>query len=48
MVSFKAQKSNSRLTDFDDLKDFVVSNTVRSIPRVIKSKPTDNAILGSY
>jgi len=49
MVSYKAQKGNSKLTDFDDIKDYVVRNSVKNIPRTIKSKSdADNAILGSF
>lgn len=49
MVSFKAAKNNSKLTDFDGLKDFVVNNTVKSIPRTIKLQHrSENSILGNY
>jgi len=49
MISFKAAKENSKLTDFEDLKDYVVNNTVKSVPRVIKAKTgSGNAIIGSF
>jgi len=49
MVSFNAQKNNSKLTDFEGLKDFVVDNTVRAIPRVIKLRAvTNNSMLSEY
>lgn len=48
-LSYKAQKSNSRLTDFDDLKEYVIQNSVRTIPRTIKTKPEHgNALLSSF
>jgi hypothetical protein len=49
MVSFKAQRGNSKLTDFADIKDYVVRNSVRSIPRTIKTKTDiENSLLSSY
>ena len=48
-VTYKASKGNSRLTDFEDLKDYVVRNAVKNIPRTIKVKPeTANESLGIY
>ncbi len=49
MVSFNAQRGNSKLTDFEDIKDFVVRNSVRNIPRTIKTKSVvENSLLSSY
>ena len=48
-VSYKAGKINTKLTDFDGLKDYVVNNSVRNIPRVIKVRPSsENTLLGSF
>jgi hypothetical protein len=48
-VTYKASKGNSRLTDFEDLKDFVVNNSVKNIPRTIKVKPESaSENLGMY
>lgn len=48
-VSYDSMKSNTRLTDFSGLKDYVIKNSVKSIPRVIKSKAgSADAMLGSF
>ena len=48
-ISYKAVQANSKLTDFDGLKEFVVQNSVRNIPQVIKVRSrSENSLLGSY
>jgi len=48
-ISFKTAQANSKLTDFEGLKEFVVQNAVRNIPQVIKIKSqSENSLLGSY
>jgi hypothetical protein len=48
-LSYRAQQSNSRLTDFDDLKDYVIGNAVKKMPRTIKVKPEQgNVLLSSF
>jgi hypothetical protein len=47
-VKYKAQNSNSRLTDFEDLKDYIVNNIVRNVPCVIKGASVDNSVLSDY
>jgi hypothetical protein len=48
-LSYRAQKSNSRLTDFDDLKDYIISNSVKKLPRTIKTRPEHgNTLLSTF
>jgi len=47
-VSYGSMKSNSKLTDFDGLKDFVIQNSVKAMPRTIKAKPGSDALLSSF
>jgi hypothetical protein len=47
-LSYKAQKRNSRLTDFEGLKDYVINNSVKAIPRTIKVKPDSDSLLSSF
>jgi len=48
-VAYKTQARNSRLTDFEGLRDYVVGNVVKDIPRVIKERVmTDNSLLSDY
>jgi hypothetical protein len=37
-ISYKSQKHNARLTDFAGLKEYVISNSVKHMPRTIKEK----------
>lgn len=38
MPSFAAQKRNSKLTQFEELKDAVIANTVKNVPEMGKEK----------
>jgi hypothetical protein len=38
MPSFEAQKRNSKLTQFEELKDAVIANTVKNVPAMRKEK----------
>jgi len=48
-VKYATQARNSRLTDFEGLRDYVVRNVVKGIPRVIKERAyADNSLLSEY
>lgn len=38
MVSYNAQRKNSKLVQFDELKDAVIDNTVKNVPEAKKEK----------
>lgn len=46
MVSKQAIKANSKLTDFDDFREYIIRNSVRNVPRAFETvrKARDNAI----
>jgi len=48
-IRYKAAQNNTKLTDFEGLKDYVVQNSVKKIPQVIKIKSSsENSLLSSY
>ncbi len=48
-MPFKASEGNFRLTDFSCLRDFVVSNSVRSVPSVIRQKQNgEDGVLSGF
>ena len=38
LPSYEAQKRNSKLIQFDELKDIVIANTVKNVPVAKKEK----------
>mgnify|MGYP006288926767 CR=1 FL=1 len=48
-IAYKTSSANSRLTDFEDIRDYVVNNSVRSMPRTIKKQdPDSDSLLQQY
>jgi hypothetical protein len=38
VISFRAARNNFRLTDFDDVRQIVVANTVRDVPCLARAR----------
>jgi hypothetical protein len=48
-ASYNAQKRNSKLVQFDELKDAVIENAVKNVPVLKKEKkPEQNRGLGEF
>jgi len=49
VITYNAQKRNSKLTQFDELKDAVIENTVKNVPQAKKEKkPEQNRALSEF
>ena len=48
-MSYNAQRKNSKLVQFDELKDAVIANVVKNVPEVKKEKkPEQNRSLDDF
>ena len=48
-ISVEATKRNTRLTQFEEVRDIVIANAVKNVPELKKAKETkQNRTLASY